>query len=137
MSNTFSLKLIAPTGVKYESVATAVFLPTSDGTIEILPNHMPLVALLIPGEIRIKNGSEENTLVTEGGLVEVSNNLVKILADTAEDVDSLDELKILAAKKAAEDRLTNAVDNSEYADATAQLEKQISKLRFIKRKRQR
>lgn len=137
MSNTFSLKLIAPTGVKYESVATAIFLPTSDGTIEILPNHMPLVALLIPGEIRIKNGSEENTLVTEGGLVEVSNNLVKILADTAEDVDSLDEFKILAAKKAAEDRLTNAVDNSEYADATAQLEKQISKLRFIKRKRQR
>ena len=53
----FKLKLIAPDGVKYEAEATAVILPTSDGEIEILPGHMPLVSLLAPGEMIIKNGS--------------------------------------------------------------------------------
>lgn len=131
----FTLKLIAPTGVKYESEATAVFLPTPDGTIEILPDHMPLVSLLVPGEIIIKNNAEEKSLVTDGGLVEVADNLVKILADAAEDAHNLDEFKILEAKKAAENRLANAKDDVARADAAAHLEKQISKLKFIKRRK--
>jgi len=49
----FKLKLIAPDVVKYEAEATAVILPTSDGEIEILPGHMPLVSLLAPGEMII------------------------------------------------------------------------------------
>lgn len=132
---TFTLKLISPTGVKYESEATAVFLPTPDGTIEILPDHMPLIALLSPGEISIKNVAEEHSMATDGGLVEVSNNLVKILADSAEAAHDLDELKIEEAKHAAEQRLANAKDEVEFTEAAVQLEKQLSKLKFIKRRR--
>ena len=135
MSKSFSLKLIAPDGVKYESSATAVFLPTPDGTIEILPDHMPLVALLAPGEISIHDNTETKSLVTEGGIVEIGNNLVKILADTAEEAHNLDEMKILEAKKAAEERLANAKDNVEYTDAAAHLEKQLAKLRIITKRR--
>ena len=131
---TFNLKLIAPSGVKYESVATAVFLPTPDGVIEILPDHMPLIALLSPGEIIIKNNGNQKNLVTDGGMVEIADNLVKILADEAEEADNLDEMKILEAKKAAEARLANAKDDVEHADAAAQLEKQLSKLKFVKRR---
>jgi F-type H+-transporting ATPase subunit epsilon len=131
---TFTLKLIAPSGVKYESEASAVFLPTPDGTIEILPDHMPLIALLSPGEIIIKNNSTEKSLVTDGGIVEITNNLVKILADEAEEAANLDELKILEAKHAAEERLANAQDDVARADATAQLEKQLSKLKYVKRR---
>lgn len=132
---TFTLKLIAPDGVKYESEASAVFLPTIDGIIEVLPDHMPLVALLSPGEIRIKNNSEEKILVTDGGLVEIANNLVKVLADAAESAHNLDEFQILEAKKAAEERLSNARDEVEFADAAAHLEKQLSKLKYIKRRK--
>ncbi len=132
---TFNLKLISPTGIKYEASATAAFLPTAEGTIEILPDHMPLIALLSPGEIIIKNNAETKSLVTDGGLVEIADNVVKILADEAEEAHNLDEMKILEAKKAAENRLANAKDDVEHADAAAHLEKQLSKLTFLKRRR--
>lgn len=134
--NTFNLKLIAPDGVKYQAEATEVTLPTPNGQITILPNHMPLVSLLSPGEIIVKNGNKINELATEGGIVEIAGNVVKVLADTAEDADSLDELKIMEAKKAAETRLAQAKDDVEFTDAAASLEKQLAKLNFLtKRKR--
>jgi len=131
----FLLKLIAPDGVKYESDAEEVILPTADGQIAILPNHMPLISLLKPGEIIIKNGSKSEELATEGGIVEVTANEVKILADTAEEASSLNELKIVEAKKAAETRLSQAKDDVEFADAAAALEKQLAKLTFLSRRK--
>lgn len=135
MDKTFKLKLIAPDGVKYEEEATEVTLPTADGQITVLPNHMPLISLLKPGAISIKNGSKEEELATEGGIVEISNNVVKILADTAEKADSLDELKIVEAKKAAERRLAEAKDEVEFTEAAAALEKQLAKLTFLNKRK--
>ncbi len=131
----FILKLIAPDGVKYEAEAEKVTLPTADGQITVLPGHMPLVSLLKPGEIIIKNGDKTHELATEGGVVEINQNLVKVLADTAEDADSLDELKIVEAKKAAEERLANAKDQVEFTDAAAHLEKQLAKLNFLTKRK--
>jgi len=135
MSNKFILKLIAPDGVKYEAEAEAVILPTPQGQIEILPNHMPLVSLLSAGEIVIKNGPDEHFLATEGGIVEIANNLVKILADTANEASTLDELKIAEAKKAAGERLANAKDEVEFADAAAHLEKQITMMKLAEKRK--
>lgn len=132
--NTFKLKLISPEGVKYEQEAGEVILPTPDGQIAVLPNHAPVISLLSPGEIIVKYNGKEHNLATEGGIVEIANNVVKILADTAEDVDSLDQLKIEEAKKTAEARLAEARDDVEYADAAAQLEKQLAKIGILKRR---
>jgi F-type H+-transporting ATPase subunit epsilon len=131
----FKLKLIAPDGVKYEEMASEVTLPTAAGQITILPNHMPLISLLKPGEIIIKDGNATHELATEGGVVEITNSEVKILADTAEDVHNLDELKILEAKKTAEKRLSTAKNEVEFADAAAALEKQMAKLNFLTKRR--
>jgi len=132
---TFKLKLIAPDGVKYEEEAEEITLPTVDGNITVMANHMPLISLLKPGEITIRNGSKEHHLATEGGIVEVANNLVKILADTAEDANSLDELKIVEAKKAAEMAKADAKNDTEYADAAAMIEKQLAKLAFLQKRK--
>jgi len=133
--NTFNLKLIAPDGVKYESNASEATPPTPNGQITILPDHMPLISLLAPGEIILKIDSKEHVLITEGGIVEIANNTVKILADTAEDINSLDQLKIEEAKKHAEELIAAARTDIEYADAVAHLEKQISKLNILKRRK--
>ena len=134
MSN-FKLKLIAPDGVKYEETASEITLPTRDGQITILPGHMPLITLLRPGEIIIKDGAKTHELATEGGVAEISQGLVKILADTAEDASNLNELKIIEAKKAAEHRLAQAKDSVEFADASAALEKQLAKLNFLTKRK--
>lgn len=133
--NIFKLKLISPEGVKYETEASEARMPTPDGQITILPNHMPLISLLGAGEIILKIDGKERILVTEGGIVEVANNLVKILADTAEDVASLDQFKIEEAKKKAEQMLSSAKDDVDRADAVAQLERQIAKLNILKRRK--
>jgi F-type H+-transporting ATPase subunit epsilon len=131
----FELKLIAPDGVKYDEEATEITLPTADGQITILPNHMPLITLLKPGEIIIKNGSKIHELATEGGVAEITGSLVKILADTAEDASSLNELAVKEAKKAAEERLANAKDQTEFTEAQALLEKQLAKLNFLNKRK--
>lgn len=133
--NTFNLKLIAPDGIKYEVDAAEATLPTPDGQITILPNHMPVISLLAPGEILLKIDGKDHVLATEGGIVEIANNIVKVLADTAEDIDSLDQLKIEDAKKQAQHLLANAKNDVEYADAVAHLEKQIAKLNILKRRK--
>lgn len=133
--NTFKLRLIAPDGVKYEEEASQISLPTPDGQIVILPHHTPLITSLKPGEIIITNGKDEHHLATEGGIAEIGDNMVKILADTAENADSLDELKIVAAKKAAEDRLSNAKNTVEFTEATAMLEKQLARLNVLQKRK--
>lgn len=135
MTNVFKLKLIAPDGVKYEHDASEALLPTPNGQIAILPNHMPLISLLSPGEIILNINGKEEHLVTEGGIVEIANNEVKVLADTAEDVDSLNELKIEEAKKAAETRLAQAKDDVEYTEASTALEKELARLTVLKRRK--
>ena len=132
---TFNLKLIAPDGVKYEVDASEATLPTPEGQITILPNHMPVISLLAPGEILLKIDGKNHVLATEGGIIEIANNTVKVLADTAEDIDSLDQLKIEDAKKQAQHLLSNAKNDVEYADAIAHLEKQIAKLSILKRRK--
>jgi len=135
INDKFKLRLIAPDGVKYEETASQITLPTRDGQITVLPGHEPLITLLKPGEIIIKEGSRVHELATEGGVVEITQTEVKILADTAEDVHNLDELKIVEAKKAAEKRLSTAKDDVEFADAAAALEKQIAKLNFLTKRK--
>jgi len=131
----FKLKLIAPDGVKYEGEVCEVSLPTPDGQISILPDHMPLISLLAPGEIVLKTSGKEHFLATEGGVVEISNNAVKILADSAESAESLDQVKINEARKKAEQSLASAKTEIEFADATAMLEKQLAKIRVLKKRK--
>lgn len=133
--NTFKLKLISPEGKKFESDASEVTLPTPLGQITILPDHMPLISLLAPGEILLKVNGKENFLVTEGGIVEIANNVVKVLADTAEELASLDQLKIEEAKKQAEKIIANSKNDVDRADAEAHLERQLTKLNILKRRR--
>lgn len=131
----FNLKLISPEGTKYDQEVAEVTLPTPDGQITILPNHTSLISLISAGEILLKIDGKEDILVTEGGIVEVANNSVKILADTAEDVDSLDQMKIEEAKKEAEQMLASAKDDVSYTNAVAQLEKQLAKLNVLKKRK--
>jgi F-type H+-transporting ATPase subunit epsilon len=133
--NSIKLKLIAPDGIKYDNEVTSVSLPTQNGQITILPEHTPLIAIMKPGEIVIKINGKEEILASEGGVVEVSDKLVKILADSAEEVNSLNQLKIEEAKQEAHELLANAKNDVEYANAVAHLEKQIAKLNILKRRK--
>lgn len=129
-------KIVTPERVVYEDEVDAVSMPTPDGEITVLPHHIPLVTLLIAGELRIKKGGEEVLLAVSSGVVEVSGSRIVVLADTAERADELEEEKIEKARAAAEKLMNEKRSDSEgFAEATALLERELARLKVARKRR--
>src|SRR4028119_1294653 len=79
-----------------------VSVPGAAGQLGILPEHAPLVTLLSQGELRIKKGNSEQSILVFGGFMEVADNKVLVLADTAERLEELDLAQAEDARKRAE-----------------------------------
>src|ERR671923_1142306 len=75
-----------------------VIAPASEGTIGILPRHAPLLTALNPGVMVLKKDGQEEVLAVSGGFLQVSNNRVLVLADTAERADEVDEQRAVEAR---------------------------------------
>ena len=73
-----------------ESDVDMVIAPGTDGVLGILPKHAPLISTLAAGELRVKKGNREDSIVVFGGFIEVTPEKVIILADTAERIDDID-----------------------------------------------
>src|SRR5262245_39258142 len=84
-----------------------VVAPGADGQLGILPRHAALFTLLAAGEMRIKKGAGEQSLVVFGGFLEVANNRVLVLADTAERVEEIDIDRAEIARQRAQTRITD------------------------------
>lgn len=135
MKLTYSI--VTPERIVQEGEADSVSVMTSLGEITILPQHIPLVALMKAGEMRIKNGKEEMLLATSTGLVEVrSGSKIVVLADSAERSEELEIAAIVAAKKRAEEALTEARNRNDVstADAAAHLERELARYRVAVKK---
>ena len=76
-----NLKIITPERQIFEGEADLVQLPGSDGLFEILKNHAPMIASLGKGKIKIGNNNEYQYFEINGGVAEVLNNEVLVLAE--------------------------------------------------------
>ncbi len=135
------LKIVTPERVVYEEVIDSVTATTAMGEITVLPNHIPLVANLQAGELRILSNGDEQLFVASTGFLEVRpGNEVVILADTADRVEELELEKIQKAKERAKKLLEEkrTIDDVAFADAAAMLERELARERVaIKRKKYR
>ncbi len=86
-----------------------VVAPGTVGKLGILPTHAPLISLLSEGELRVKQGDEEQSFAIGGGYIEVLNDEVTVLADTAERADEIDIARAAAARERAERLLKEEV----------------------------
>lgn len=87
---TFKIKVVTYEEKVLEQEAEFVLVRTTEGDMGILPNHSPFIAGLSTGEMKIRlNGKEEKYFVSEG-LLEISNNVVTIIASEAIPADKLD-----------------------------------------------
>ena len=87
---TFKIKVVTYEEKVLEQEAEFVLVRTTEGNMGILPNHSPFIAELSTGEMKIRlNGKEENYFVSEG-MIEISNNVVTIIATEAMPADQLD-----------------------------------------------
>ncbi|MDB9705436.1 ATP synthase F1 subunit epsilon [Pelagibacteraceae bacterium] len=91
MSENFTIEIIRPDKSILNSEATEVTIPSYEGEMGILKDHIPLITFLRPGLIIVKNNSDENFFFTEDGIVEFANNNLLILSSTTKNLNSLEK----------------------------------------------
>jgi|TARA_B110000438_G_scaffold258436_1_gene267129 F-type H+-transporting ATPase subunit epsilon/F-type H+-transporting ATPase subunit delta len=115
MSNKFTVEIITPDKSILKSETSEVTIPSYEGQMGILKDHIPLITFLRPGVISIENQETKKYFVEEG-TVEFSNNNLLILTSTAKDLTELDQSSIgdllnQAEKKFSDD---NSTDKERY-----------------------
>ena len=114
MSDKFTVEIISPDQTILKQETNEVIIPSFEGQMGILNNHIPLITFLRPGIIIIKADSEKKYYVEEG-TVEFSNNNLLILTSTARDIAHLDKSKINELFQKAEANLnTQSTDKERY-----------------------
>jgi F-type H+-transporting ATPase subunit epsilon len=135
-SDTLHVEVVTAERSLYSGEADAVEAPGALGQLGILPHHAALLTTLKPGTLEIRNQGVEEPFFVSGGFLEVSNNKVTVLADTAEHAESIDEARAQEARRLAEERLKDVSSNTERAEALASLQRAMSRLRVIELLRQ-
>lgn len=126
--------LITPERTVYQDSVDSVSLPTPDGEITILPHHIPLITMLGPGVVRLKKANDEHFLSCSNGVVKVDKTGVTVLADSAEKADELVEEEIEKARENAHDLMLHKKrDTADFAQAVLMLEREIARLKAVKR----
>ena len=85
------LEIVSPERRAFTDEVDMVIVPGIDGELGILPHHTPLITALGAGELRIKKGGTEQSMLISGGFVEVRPDKVIVMADVAEHSDEIDE----------------------------------------------
>jgi F-type H+-transporting ATPase subunit epsilon len=128
-------QLVTPERTVLSKELESLSCPTSLGQITILPNHLPLVANLVPGElVALSSGQKEYINVT-GGFVEVKkNNQITVLADAAEHAFEIDEERAKAAVQRAQKAIAEQkMSAEEYAKVATSLERSLSRLNIVRK----
>jgi F-type H+-transporting ATPase subunit epsilon len=135
VTTTLKFKMVTPVQTVFEQSVEGVSLPTRLGEITVLPEHTELVSILEPGELTVRAEGKTYPLAVSGGLVEVYDNTLYVLADAAEHATDID----LAAaeqrtKQLEQDLKTKAdLDINSYAMLQKQLEHERARLQVGKK----
>ena len=132
------IEITTPERKVFSEEADQISIPTQMGEITVLPEHITLVAVLVPGELRILKDNEEILMAVAGGFIEVLPNKVTILADSAEHAEEIDEKRAEEARqRALELQKEKRFDDQEFAALSVQIEKELARLKVVRKKKYR
>jgi F-type H+-transporting ATPase subunit epsilon len=132
------LRIITPERVVFdEENIDSVTLPGVMGEMTILPQHAPVMTELRPGPVLFRRAGEEVDLALSGGFMEVRNDTVVVLADTAERSDEIDQTRAEEARRRAQEAIAERQGTIDIARAMAALERAQARLRVVDRRRRR
>jgi F-type H+-transporting ATPase subunit epsilon len=135
MAETLKLEIVTPDGKAYSEDVEMVTLTGVQGEMGILPQHIPLMTKMVPGELVVRKGGRDLFVVVGGGLVQVTATRVNILTDMAVAADKIDEAKAEEARQRAEARLREKLSDEEVATINASLARSFAQLRVKRRHR--
>ena len=114
MSDKFKVEIITPNETILKTETNEVNIPSFEGQMGILKDHIPLITFLRPGIISLQD--QEKKYYVEEGTVEFSNNNLLILTSTAKDLKELNQNSIEDILNKAEKKLSdnNSSDKEKY-----------------------
>ena len=133
---TLKLEIVTPEKVVYSDNVDGVVIPGVEGEMGIYPMHIPLMTILLPGELVVTIGSKKLFLAIGEGFVTIDQTSVKVITDLAIESNEIDEAAVEAAVKRAEETMARKeeVSAEESAAMQAILAKSLAQLK-VKRRR--
>jgi F-type H+-transporting ATPase subunit epsilon len=137
---TFHFQLVALSATKFDGEVYEVILPTLDGEIGVLAQHMPLVSVVTNGAIAVRKNARDGDndrdfYATNGGVIDVSNNTVRVLVDEADHADEINESDAKAAMERAQKMKAEAKDQISLEHAQALVDRHTVRLQVAGLKR--
>lgn len=130
--NTFFVDVLASDRKFYEGKAISVTVPCQDGEKEILAHHEDMLIAVTTGEMRIKvPEGEVKKAICGPGFVQIANNRVTILVETAESPEEIDIRRAQRAKEKAEEELRQKQSLQEYHTSQAALARALTRLKYV------
>jgi len=137
-------QLVALTGTKFDGDAAEVLLPTLDGEIGVLQDHMPLVSVATVGVIAVRKDAHDadtarDFFAISGGVIEVSDNTLRVLVDEADHADDINEAEAEAAMERAQKLKAEATDQVSLDHAQSLVDRSAIRLQVagLRRRHQR
>ncbi len=130
---TLKVSVVTPDGPVYESDVEMVVARAQSGELGVLPGHIPMVAPLQIGGVRMKKDGKTEQVAVNGGFLEVRPDKVTILAQTAEAAEQIDLTRAEEARKRAEQRLQSKQDDVDFRRAELALQRAINRINVAKR----
>ena len=107
----FTVDIVTPDRVVLSDTAVSLVAPGVEGSFGILPNHAPMLSELQVGELRYRReNGEEVRLAVSGGFLQMFNNQITVLADTAERDDEIDPDRARRSLEKARAELSEATE---------------------------
>lgn len=134
---TIRLEIVTAERQIYSDDVDVLVAPGIDGELAILPNHAPLLTVLKPGEILVRQNSQETYMAVTGGFLEVMNNKITILADAAEEADEIDLERAEQAILRAQEQIASVDSDIDLERAMAGLQRSRARVSVARRRRRR
>ncbi|MBI5774551.1 MAG: F0F1 ATP synthase subunit epsilon [Verrucomicrobia bacterium] len=132
---TLKLEIVTPEAKIYSEDVDMVTLPGVEGEMGIYPMHVPLMTQVKAGEVSVRKGGQDYFLAVGEGFVEITGSKVAIMTDMAIKADDIDEARAEEARKRAEARLGEKLNEEETATVQAALMHSLAQLHVKRRTR--
>lgn len=130
---TLKLEIVTPEARTFSEDVDMVTLPGVEGEMGIFPMHIPLMTQITAGEIAVRKDGREMFLAVGVGFVQITGDRVAVMTDMAIKAEDIDEAKAEEARRRAEARLAEKLDDEESATVQAALMHSLAQLKVKRR----
>ncbi len=132
---TLKLEIVTPEEKTYSEDVDMVTLPGVEGEMGIYPQHISLMTQIAAGEIGVRKSGQDYYLAVGEGFAQITGDKVAIMTDMAIKAEDIDEAKAEEARRRAEARLSEKLDDEETVMVQAALAHSLAQLNVKRRGR--